>query len=393
VRRYFPFLIVLFLIAALLRVDFFFTVGYLFFLMYVLGRFWIGRGLKGIRAERVFTDRAFAGDEVAVRVEVRNTSRLPVPWLHVHESLPVDLISPPFHREVFSLKAGEARHFDYTLYCRRRGVYRLGPLAAESGDLLGLEPQQQFEFPAGRLIVYPQVVHLTRLRLPTRSPLVALPAQTPLFEDTARVTGVRDYQRGDSPRRIHWTATATAGRLLVKQYQPAISRETLVVLDLNGGSYESRRRIDASELAIVTAASLLHHIIVRERLPAGLATEALDAASGQRQRFHLPARRERGHLMNLLETLARAQLAPALPLAALLRAEQPRLPWGATLIAITGLLEQDLFDSLGLLRRAGFAVALVAVQATVTPADEAQAALLGVPLRQVWRERDLEQWA
>lgn len=392
-RRYLPFLIVLFVIAAVMRIDFFFTIGYLFFLMYVLGRLWIGRGLKGVRTERKFTDRAFAGDEVPVRVEVRNTSRLPVPWLHVHESLPVDLITPPFHREVFSLRAGEARHFDYTLYCRRRGVYRLGPLAAESGDLLGLEPQQQFEFPPQRLIVYPQVVHLSRLRLPTRSPLVALAAKTPLFEDPARVSGVRDYQRGDSPRRIHWTATASAGRLLVKQYQPAISRETIVCLDLNAGSYESRRRIDASELAIVTAASLAHHIIVRERLPVGLTTEGLDAVTEARQRFYLPARRERGHLMNVLETLARVQVTPGAPLAALLRTEQPRLPWGATLIAITGTVDQDLFDSLALLRRAGFAVALVAVQAIVKPAHEAQAALLGVPLRQVWRESDLEQWA
>jgi len=107
----------------------------------------------------------------------------------------------------------------------------------------------------------------------------------------------------------------------------------------------------------------------------------------------LPARRERGHLMTILETLARVQPAQALPLAALLRTEQPRLPWGATLIAITGQVDQDLFDSLALLRRAGFAVALVAVQATITPADEAQAALLGVPLRPLWREKDIEQWA
>ena len=40
------------------------------------------------------------------------------------------------------------------------------------------------------------------LGLPTRSPLAALATHNPVFEDPSRVTGVRDYQRGDSPRRI-----------------------------------------------------------------------------------------------------------------------------------------------------------------------------------------------
>lgn len=392
-RRYLPFLLILLVVAALLRIDFYFTLAYLLFLLYVLSRAWIGRGMRALRIERRFTARAFAGDEVAGRVSVKNAGRLPLPWLQVHESLPVDLVSPPFHREVFSLGAGEQRFFEYTLYCRKRGVYPLGPLQAQAGDVLGLEPPQTAEVPAEPLVVYPHVVHLARLSLPTRSPLVALPDATPLFEDPARIIGVREYERGDSPRRIHWTATASAGRLLVKQYQAAIARDTLVCLDLNKDAYDLRRRVEASELAIVVAASLAHHIIVRERLPVGLATEGLDALTNEGRRFFLPARRERGHLMNVLETLARVQMAAGPPLAELLRRERPRLAWGTTLVAITGRPDEALFDGLAALRQAGFAVALVLVQPGAVPtALQARAALLGVPLRVVWREADLEQW-
>ncbi|NIN74493.1 MAG: DUF58 domain-containing protein, partial [Xanthomonadales bacterium] len=97
----------------------------------------------------------------------------------------------------------------------------------QTGDLLGIERRSVARAEPSYLTVYPRVVPLQKLGLPTRSPLVALPAGAHLFEDPARVMGVRDYQPGDSPRRIHWTATASAGRLLVKQYQPAIARETL----------------------------------------------------------------------------------------------------------------------------------------------------------------------
>jgi uncharacterized protein (DUF58 family) len=393
-RNFIPFLLLLFIVAAVMRVDFFFTIAYLFFILYVLARLWNRSNLKQVQFHRHFISRAFAGDEVTVKVEVSNNSRLPVPWVQVHESLPVELVSPPFHQEVFSLNPREKRFFSYDLHCRRRGVYRLGPLNIQTGDVLGIEPPRLGEAASDHIIVYPQVVHLPRLSLPTRSPQVALAARSPLFEDPARVVGVRDYQRGDSPRRIHWTATAAAGRLLVKQYQPAIARETLLVLDLNAAAYDPRSRIDATELAIIVAASLAHHISVRQRLPVGLTTEALDGIEGERREFYHPPRAERGHLMNVLETLARAQIGPAVPLYKRLRRERTRLAWGTTVVAITGSANDDLFDGLAVLRQAGFAVSLVLCAGPVATTEARRhAAVLGIPLRQVWRQQDIEQWA
>ncbi len=391
-RRFFPFLLFLFLIAIFLRIDFFFTIAYLFVLLFLLARLWIGRGLRQLEFQRRYTPRAFSGDEVEVEVMLRNHGRLPLPWLHVHESLPVELVAPPFHTEVFSLGAGERRFFRYTLHARQRGVYPLGPLSAQTGDVLGLEPTRSVDFDAVPIVVYPRVVHLPRLRLPTRSPLAALPTRTPLFEDPARVVGVRDYQRGDSPRRIHWSATATAGRLLVKQYQPAVARETLLALDLNLDGYEGRRRREASELAIVAAASLANHIIVRERLAVGLATEALDPLAHARERFFLPARSERAHLISVLEVLARVRLVPGTSLADVLRRERPRLAWGTTIIAISGRADEGLFDALASLRHGGFAVSLVLVQAAALPTlMRERAALLGIAIWPVWNEKDLER--
>jgi uncharacterized protein (DUF58 family) len=243
------------------------------------------------------------------------------------------------------------------------------------------------------VIVYPQVVPLQQLGLPTRSPQVALPARWHLFEDPTRMMGVRDYQRGDSLRRIHWTATASTGRLLVKQYQPAIARETLICLDLDEADYERRQRYTATELAIVVAASIANHIIIREGLPAGLITEVLDALSEERCQFILPPRSERAHLMSLLEVLARAQVASGTSFVDLLRRESMKLSWGTTLSVITGRESEGLFDTLAYLRRAGFAVALILIQSARPSVElQKQADLLGVPIHRVWRERDLETW-
>ncbi len=392
-RKFVPFLLILFAIAALLRVDFFFTIVYLFFAVYLLSRLWTGRTVGRLYVQRCFTDRAFPGDRVTVDLTVHNTGWLPIPWLEVHESLRVQLAVPPFHREVISLGPRERRHFCYTLYCYRRGYYPVGPLTMRTGDLLGTVRSSQTQAASDHIIVYPRVVPLQQLGLPTRSPQVALPARSPLFEDPARVMGVRDYQRGDSPRRIHWTATASTGRLLVKQYQPSIARETLICLDLDQEDYERRLQYTATELAIVVAASIANHIIVREGLPAGLATEARDPLLDDRARFFLPPRPERAHLMSLLEVLARVQITSAASFVELLRRESVNLSWGATLAVITGQESEALFDTLVYLRRAGFAVALILVQPARPSAElQKRGDLLGVPIHRIWKERDLEAW-
>jgi uncharacterized protein (DUF58 family) len=279
----------------------------------------------------------------------------------------------------------------YTLHCRKRGVYALGPLNVQTGDLFGVTPALTAETPREPLIVYPRVLPLSRLGLPTRSPLALLRARMPLFEDSARVIGVRDYSPGDSLRRIHWTATASVGRLLVKNYQPAIARETMLFLNLNAESYNLRGRHDAVELAITVAASIASHIIVRERQPAGLATEAHDALHDTHTRFVLPARGERAHLMAVLETLARVHMTIGFSFTDFLRAQRPHLPWGTTLVVITGRDTPELLETLALLRQAGFPLALILVQPyRTTRATEQRAALLKMPVYPVWHERDVE---
>lgn len=390
-QRLLLFLLLVFLIAAVLRVDFYFTIAYLFFGVYLLARLWVKRGLKNLKTERRFIDRAFHGDTVPVRLNVRNTGRLPITWVHLRESIPVSLRMQAPRHQVFSLDPGEEHAYDYQLHCGRRGVYNIGPARVQTGDVLGLIRPETVEATADRLIVYPKVVSLQRLGLPTRSPLATLPAPLPLFEDPTRVVGVRDYAPGDSLRRIHWTASASAGTLLVKHYQPAIARETLICLDMCYDGYHTRGRYDAIELAIVAAASIANHVVVGQRLPVGLATDAQDVWLGERTSFRLPIRAERAHLMSALEILARVNPLDRAPFVDLLNRQRIHMPWGTTLVAITGRDTPELLDALAQLVRAGYPAALVLVQPErLAPDTRRRAAMLRVPIYPLAFERDLE---
>ncbi|MGC9522135.1 MAG: DUF58 domain-containing protein [Anaerolineae bacterium] len=395
-----PALIALFLLAALLRIDTYFSLVYLLAAAYVFGRLWSRQSMRQLKTQRRLIARAFPGDTIPVALEVRNEGWLPVPWVEMHDSLPVDMASPPFYRRVITLLPYESQRFEYTLSCSKRGYHVIGPMIWRTGDLLGFAPQQAGQQQPEYIIVYPRVLPLEKLGLPTRSPLASLPAPAPLFEDPTRIVGVRSYQIGDSPRRIHWTASAHADALLVKRYQPAIARETHIFLDLDQDNYALQRFHIASELAVVTAASLAHHIVVREDLAVGLATQATDPLQeGEIVTLSLPPQRGRAHLMSVLEILARAEIYQQSPerrdgplsLPDFLRRESVKLSWGATIVLISGRETDALYDSLVYLRRQGFAVALILVMPTPPDGDmQARAASMGLPTYRVWREEELE---
>jgi uncharacterized protein (DUF58 family) len=271
----------------------------------------------------------------------------------------------------------------------------VGPLSVQAGDLLDIERRHDQWAEQRPLIVYPRVVPIARPALPSHSALVALPARSPLFEDASRVVGVRDYQRGDSPRRIHWTATARARTLLVKQFQPAIARDTLICLDLNAESYDNRYSTDASEMAIVVAASLANHVIVAERLAAGLLTEAWDPLAEDRRTVMLQASRERGQLMAMLEVLARIRPTRGAGMAGLLHGRYASLPWGTTLVIVTGQVSESLAETALFLRRGGRAVSAVLVRppGAVTDTHLARWAPTGVPIRRIWTDGELASWS
>ncbi|RME51632.1 MAG: hypothetical protein D6796_00465, partial [Caldilineae bacterium] len=164
------FLLILFALAAFFRIDFFFTILYLFVGVYVVVRLWAEHMLDGLEARREFPRRAFIGDVVTVRLHLRNRSRLPIPWLLLNEAVHWSLASDSAVRRVVSLKGGEAHTLRYTLRPGRRGYYPVGPLVMNSGDLLGLRRSVTRRLEAEPLIVYPKIVPIAELGLPTHSP-------------------------------------------------------------------------------------------------------------------------------------------------------------------------------------------------------------------------------
>jgi len=390
--NYLLFLIILLVVAVVVRGDFAFSVLYVFLGAYILGKLWSGRALSNVACQRFFEPNAFLGEDVTVRLVVRNRGWLPIAWLRLYESLPVELAIPNAVNQVITLGSHGQSAVIYNLKSYKRGYYSIGPLFTSTGDLLGLSLEQQQQGDIDHLTVYPKIIPLTRPNLPSRSPQGTLRSYQPIFEDPSRVISKRDYVVGDSLRRVDWKASAVLGRLQVKQYEPSIALETAIFLDMHNSDYDHHFRIDSIELAVVVAASLANWVIAKKQA-IGLVTNGVDQLDASQTPKPLLPRKGRSHLTHVLETLARLQSADTFSIIDLLRRESPHLAWGTTLVVITGKVNEILFDELFQARRRGLnAVIILAGRTGDWQETQRKANLIGIPAFAFQNEGDMDTW-
>lgn len=391
-ENYWLLIAILLAIVAVFRLDFAFTVLYLFLGVFLAGLGWSKRGLKNIYFQRSFESHAFLGEEVNVKLVVQNRGLIPIVWARFYESLPVELATPNAINQVISLGARGKATMQYAFRARKRGYYAIGPLFTYTGDLLGLTREQQSRGEIDYLTIYPRIIPLGSLALSSRFPQGNLRASQPIFEDPSRSFGKRDYVAGDSLRRIDWKTTAAAGKLQVKQFEPSISLETVLYLNLNVDDYDARYRIDSIELAIVVAASLANWLVAKKQ-SVGLIANALDQFDITQPAKPLPPRKGRGNLTHILETLARLQPVESGSLSDKFHTESQHLVWGTTLIVITGKVDENFFDDVFQMRRRGLMIVIILVGRNVDAQDTlSKAGYFGIPAFAFKDESDLDIW-
>lgn len=393
IGSFITFLIFLTILAAATRDSFVFTLLYLAAGAFIAGRAWSNRAARNISVQRIYDKRAFPGETIPVRLRATNHGRLPVVWMGLQDYLPLEISHLSSFQRAFSLGGKKHLDYEYQLTPKKRGYYPLGPLKITTGDLFGLTNGLELQGHIEYLTVFPTVLPFSSFSLPSHAPLGTLRSNQPIFEDPSRPAGKRDYSRGDSLRRIDWKASASLGRLQVKLFEPSIALETMLFVNANTQDYPLLGRYDALEIAITTAASIANWAISHKQ-SAGLMTNGQDVAYPEQALQALPPRKGRGHLMRILEMLARlkGQAAP-LQSAEFLATHLPRLSWGTTLVVLTPLANEPLFDQIFHARRMGIDVVLILcgevpnIQQTRLRAQQ-----FNIPFHAFSKERDLEIW-
>ncbi|HEU5318527.1 MAG TPA: DUF58 domain-containing protein [Chloroflexota bacterium] len=325
-------------------------------------------GYRRVLGER----RAFYGEELPFTVEIENRKALPLAWLEADDSIPTGLevmggpaavgIEPgrASLRQLVALRWYERVRLSYTLRCAARGAYLLGPVHVRSGDPFGFAAREGVLSIFDRVLVYPRIVPVEQLGLPSRHPFGDARDPRRLFPDTTRLAGIRPYAPGDSPRHVHWKATARLQSLQTRVYEPTTSHTLMLYVNLASfeGFWWASLNRSLLELAITTAASVAKWGL-DQGYHVGVSTNGAPAGGGEE--LGVPPAGDAQQLVRALDTLARISLFARTPLERLLSRDRARLPWGTTVVVISAVFPEPVLEVVQRLASLGHVPALLQI--------------------------------
>ncbi|HUP53901.1 MAG TPA: DUF58 domain-containing protein [Methylomirabilota bacterium] len=358
------------LILATILVVAAFSTGYpfLFYLLYlgilvVGGSYVLVRlGLSDLEAGYAVSQlHGHVGDRMRVTYTLRNGSRIPKPWLEVHNptTLPGGLPG-----RAITLGAVAERSWLIRTPLTRRGHFRIEPLHIRTGDPFGFFEAAATVGQGVSVVVYPRLEPLPMWRLPAANLEGSHASPERTLQTTPLATTVRPYAPGDSMNRIHWKSTARHGEIQVKEFDLEQTADAWIILDLQRGIQAGRGEESSTEAAIRAAASIADKAI-NENRAVGMTVNAGRTA-------YLPADRGGRQHQKVMQLLAAVEADSATPLVETLIGSVGRLRRGMTAVVITASLDPSWVRPLAALRARGVACVAVTVDAAAYARAEAE---------------------
>jgi uncharacterized protein (DUF58 family) len=226
-------------------------------LVVALAWVWVRLANRPFRVQRGWGDAEHVeGDHVPVVVQLEaSASVLPAAATLVERVGRLGEQRHPLRRN------GRRLSVRYVLERLPRGRYAFEDVRVEIADPFGLE-NVAVPLPApGALLVYPRLVYLSRLFSETGAH--AHDGRRLLLRRQAgfELHGVREYEQGESLRRVHWRSTARRGRLMVKELEDAPRDEIAVLLDADASAVVG----ESFDVQVRAAGSILESYVRRGR--------------------------------------------------------------------------------------------------------------------------------
>jgi len=193
---------------------------------------WAPHELKVRISRRLSAERVVPGTPIDVRVTVLNAGGA-LEELILDDAVPpgLELVEGSNHH-LLSLGARQSFEFTYTVQ-GARGGYIFDTLRAQAGDLLGLLRITAEEHAESHLLILPTIARIKAVPIrPRRTRVYAGTIPARVGGEGVEFFGVRQYEMGDSARRINWRATARHPEsVFSNEFQQERVADVAVVLD------------------------------------------------------------------------------------------------------------------------------------------------------------------
>src|SRR5215207_5631470 len=273
------------------------------------------------------------GERIQVTYTLRNTSRLPKPWLEIHNPT--------------SLSGRTERSWSIRSLLTRRGHFRVEPLQIRTGDPFGFFESSASVGSGINVTVYPRLEPIPLWRLPAASLDGSHAMRERTLQSTPLATTVRPWAPGDAFNRIHWKATARHGDIQVKEFDLEQTADAWIILDLQRSVQLGSGDESTVEVGVRAAAAVADKALIENRA-VGMTVNAHRLAQLQ------PDRGGRQHL-KVMQLLAAVDGDGVSPIDEALVATVSRIRRGMTAVLVTASLDRACVKPLATLKSRGVA--------------------------------------
>jgi len=245
--------------------------------------------------------RATEGDVLVLSTVLANAKWLPLPWVAVKfhiskylqfaDSKDIQVSDDYYRNDLYHILMYQKITRRFEFLCTKRGYYRLKSLDITAWDILMSTKYASHVDCDASLIVYPSFLPVPEINELCTRINGHIQAKRFIHPDPFTFRGIREYAPNDPLKAINFKATAKAQTLMVNLWDFTISRQVVLMLNLEWP--KDWRDDNVAENAIKIAASLAKKL-TDAHIPVRFITNSnkLSVGSGAR------------HLEQILEILA-----------------------------------------------------------------------------------------
>lgn len=208
-------------------------------------------------------------NQAFLKIDLRNDSRYVFPLVALF-----CLGQDPYghkilNRKIILLKPRASQSSEFTIDCPHCGTYTVGLYRAALRDLFGLyyfplHSRTWWQNNRSTITVIPAWQRTTADWLkPANWPLPGLAASRQVSQEIDTLANLRDYQSGDSMKRIHWKLSARLDQLMTREFEDPTRR--FVFFSLNPQRPPNGYPDDCLDWLLETAATSMHAFLEHQR--------------------------------------------------------------------------------------------------------------------------------
>ncbi|WP_164479127.1 DUF58 domain-containing protein [Nakamurella antarctica] len=191
---------------------------------------------------------------------ITNTGSSQTRPIELQEAATPDL-SPGAHCLIPALGRGRSAVTSYPVHAKRRGRFVIGPPHVHIADPFGTWEDSRSLPATTEVLVVPSVIPLTGTPSSGGSKSAASGRAAQGTVGGSPDIGIRQYQRGDDIRSVHWRASARHDDLMVRLTEPVSHGGASVLLDHRASAHHGTGEDSSFETAVSLAASVALHLL------------------------------------------------------------------------------------------------------------------------------------